>query len=223
MRTPGHAYMRCNTASALSHHYSTLNRSVTDVYYLHLAAFSTIRHMPLMSHVIHAVYNVDFNAVLLSQMKIDGLCQWSCGDALSTHLQMLYVAGMPANASSWPNAAARSSSSKAVMPTSGHSSNSNSKNSSSNGGTEADAPMPQTYMIARMSQSPALFSGKYDTWGGGGGGASSSQQQHGGDADADVGYRRTSLDAKASASVHCSYECVVCCVRVLTLFSWLAY
>jgi hypothetical protein len=53
---------------------------------------------------------------------------------------MLYVAGMPANESSWSKGAGATN----VNP--------NSSNE------------PNTYMIARMSQSPALFSGKYDSW-----------------------------------------------------------
>ncbi|KAG5189684.1 hypothetical protein JKP88DRAFT_262058 [Tribonema minus] len=58
--------------------------------------------------------------------------------------KMLYVAGMPANASSWST-----TSTTAINP------NPNRQNG------------PATYMIARMSQSPALFSGKYDQWTGG--------------------------------------------------------
>jgi hypothetical protein len=54
---------------------------------------------------------------------------------------MLYVAGMPANESSWLKGGANTNT---VNP-----------NASSE---------PNTYMIARMSQSPALFSGKYDSW-----------------------------------------------------------
>jgi hypothetical protein len=54
---------------------------------------------------------------------------------------MLYVAGMPANESSWLKGGANTNT---VNP---------------NGSNE-----PNTYMIARMSQSPALFGGKYDSW-----------------------------------------------------------
>ncbi|CAM9997280.1 unnamed protein product, partial [Phaeothamnion confervicola] len=69
--------------------------------------------------------------------------------------QMLYVAGLPSNVSSWPGNRVAGG------------------NGGADGGDGGDSnrSAPATgYTIARMSQSPALFSGKYDYWGDGGNG-----------------------------------------------------
>lgn len=66
---------------------------------------------------------------------------------------MLYVAGVPDDASSW-----------AETWRDGYSVGAG---GGGGGGGAGEAPNATRYTIARMSQSPTRFHGKYETWGGG--------------------------------------------------------